>query len=207
MENRKQAVFDAGRQVQIRLQGTGGAKTVRVRFPSDEEWVERQRRRKVIVKQLGRGVSETTIPDSAEADAALLAKIRVPEENAPEVDAFEASRIIEQLSQAEVDDVVQVGDAFRVTLRVLGGTVAHILKMPSAKDVFEYRRGFARVLDLPYNRQELIINLAPAGALFKKLLESSEGYAGDVPIIHQAVAVKAAIDALDGAFQESGDPN
>jgi len=26
-------------------------------------------------------------------------------------------------------------------------------------------------------------------------------------VIHQAVAVKAAIDALDGAFEESGDPN
>jgi len=103
--------------------------------------------------------------------------------------------------------VVQQGDAFRVTLRVLGGTVNHTLRMPSAKDAFEYRRGFARVLDLPYNRQELIINLAPAAALFKKLLESSEGYAGEAPIIHQAVAVKAAIDALDGAFQESGDPN
>jgi hypothetical protein len=134
-------------------------------------------------------------------------KIRVPEEAAPEVDAFEASRIIEQLSQADVDDVIQVGDGFRVSLRVLGGTVSHVLRMPSAKDVFEYRRGFARVLDLPYNRQELIINLAPAGALYKKLVESSEGYAGDVPIIHQAVAVKAAIDALDGAFEENSDPN
>jgi hypothetical protein len=79
--------------------------------------------------------------------------------------------------------------------------------MPSAKDVFEYRRGFARVLDLPYNRQELIINLAPAATLFKKLVESSEGYSGDVPIIHQAVAVKAAIDALDGMFEEQRDPN
>jgi len=79
--------------------------------------------------------------------------------------------------------------------------------MPSAKDIFEYRRGFARVLDLPYNRQELIINLAPAAALFNKLLESSEDYAGEVPIIHQAVAVKAAIDALDGAFEEQRDPN
>src|SRR5579875_1589416 len=75
------------------------------------------------------------------------------------------------------------------------------------EDVFEYRRGFVRVLDLPYNRQELIINLAPAAALFNKLLESSEDYAGEVPIIHQAVAVKAAIDALDGAFEEQRDPN
>jgi hypothetical protein len=200
-------MFDAKQPINIHLRTPDGGKTVRVRFPTDEEWIDRQKKRKVIVKQLGRGVSETTIPDSAEADATLLAKIRLPEENAPEVDAFEASRIIEQLSQADVDDVEQVGDAFRVILRVLGGTVAHILKMPSAKDVFEYRRGFARVLDLPYNRQELIINLAPAAALFKKLLDSSEGYAGDVPIIHQAVAVKAAIDALDGVFQETGDPN
>ena len=200
-------VFDAARPVALQLRTPSGLKTVRVRFPSDEEWIERQRKRKVIVKQLGRGVSETTIPNSEDADAALLAKIRVPEENAPDVDAFEASRLIEQLSQAEVDDVIQACDAFRVTLRVLGGTVTHLLKMPSAKDVFEYRRGFARVLDLPYNRQELIINLAPAGTLYKRLAQTAEGYAGEVPVIHQAVAVKAAIDALDAAFQENADPN
>jgi hypothetical protein len=199
--------FDASRPITVQLRAATGVKTVRVRFPTDEEWIERQRRRKVIVKQLGRGVSETTIPSSEDADAALLAKIRIPEDDAPEVDAFEASRVIEQLSQAEVDDVVQTGDSFRVTLRVLGGTVTHGIRMPSAKDVFEYRRGFARVLDLPYNRQELIINLAPAGALYKRLAQTPEGYAGDVPIIHQAVAVKAAIDALDAAFQETGDPN
>jgi hypothetical protein len=201
------AMFDGKQPITIHLRTPEGVKAVRVRFPTDEEWIDRQKKRKVIVKQLGRGVSETTIPDSAEADAALLAQIRLPEENAPQVDAFEASRIIEQLSHADVDDVVQIGDSFRVTLRVLGGTVSHTLRMPSAKDVFEYRRGFARVLDLPYNRQELIINLVPAATLFKKLLESSEGYSADVPIMHQAVAVKAAIDALDGAFEEQRDPN
>ena len=200
-------VFDASRPVTMNLRTPEGVKTIRVRFPTDEEWIERQRKRKVIVKQLGRGVSETTIPDSQDIDAALLSKIRVPEDGGPVVDPFEASRVIEQLSQAEVDDVASIGDRFRVTLRVLGGAVTHELRMPSAKDVFEYRRGFARVLDLPYNRQELVINLAPAAALFKRLLQSSEGYAGDVPIIHQAVAVKAAIDALDAAFQETGSPN
>ncbi|MCZ2073377.1 MAG: hypothetical protein LC130_00045 [Bryobacterales bacterium] len=203
----KTAVFDASRPVTVNLRTPDGMKTVRVRFPTDEEWIDRQRKRKVIVKQLGRGVSETTIPDSQDVDGALLAKIRVGEDDGPVVDPFEASRVIEQLSQAEVDDVASIGDGFRVTLRVLGGTVVHELRMPSAKDVFEYRRGFARVLDLPYNRQELVINLAPAATLFKKLIQSSEGYAGDVPIIHQAVAVKAAIDALDAVFQETGDPN
>jgi len=203
----KTTVFDASRPVTVNLRTPDGVKTIRVRFPTDEEWIDRQRKRKVIVKQLGRGVSETTIPDSQDVDGALLAKIRVGEDEEPVVDPFEASRVIEQLSQAEVDDVASIGDGFRVTLRVLGGTVTHELRMPSAKDVFEYRRGFARVLDLPYNRQELVINLAPAATLFKKLIQSSECYAGDVPIIHQAVAVKAAIDALDAVFQEAGDPN
>jgi hypothetical protein len=200
-------MFDASKPINVNLRTPEGAKAIRVRFPTDDEWIDRQKKRKVIVKQLGRGVSETTIPDSAEADAALLAKIRIADEDAAGVDAFEASRIIEQLNQADVDDVVQEGDGFRVTMRVLGGTVTHVLRMPSAKDVFEYRRGFARVLDLPYNRQELTINLTAAGALYKKLVTTTEGYGGDAPVIHQAVAVKAAIDALDGAFEESPDPN
>ena len=202
-----QTGFDPARPFVLQLRTPSGVKAIRVRFPTDEEWIERQRKRKVLVRQLGRGVSETTIPNSEDADAALLHKIRLPEENAPEVDPFEASRVIEQLSQAEVDDVVQIGDGFHVALRVLGGAVAHSLRMPSAKDVFEYRRGFARVLDLPYNRQELIINLAPAASLYKRLVQETDGYAGEVPVIHQAVAVKAAIDALDATFQETGAPN
>ncbi|MCW5982692.1 MAG: hypothetical protein KIT09_31680 [Bryobacteraceae bacterium] len=201
------AVFDATRPITIQLRTPTGVKTVRVRFPSDDEWAERQRRRKVIIKHLGRGVSETTIPNAEEVDAALLEKIRLEEETPAEVDPFEAAKVIEQLSQAEADDVVTTGDGYRVTLRVLGGTVVHELHMPSAKDVFDYRRSFARVLDLPYNKQELTINLRAAGELYKKLAEEKQGYAGEVPIIHQAVAVKAVIDALEATFQEDRDPN
>jgi len=200
MEEQKKAVFDAGRQVEVQLRSAEGTKTVKVRFPTDEEWTERQRRRKIIIKQLGRGISETVIPSSEDVDSVLLAKIRV--EEGPEVDAFEASRIIEQLSQADVDDVLPEAGAFRVSLRVPGGLTAHLLRMPSAKDVIEYRRGFARVLDLPFNKQELTINLAAAGSLYGRLTQSTEGYAGAVPIIHQAVTVKATIDALDAGFQE-----
>jgi hypothetical protein len=193
-------MFDSQASITIQLRGPEGTKSVKVRFPTDEEWIERQRRRKIIIKQLGRGVSETTISGGEEADAALFAKIRQGEE--PELDAYEASRILEQLSLAEVEDVVPEGAGFRVLLRVPGGTTAHVLRMPSAKDVIEYRRGFARILDLPFNRQELTVNLAAAGALYQKLVQATEGYAGAVPVIHQAVAVKAAIDALEDGFEE-----
>ena len=198
-------VFDAARPVAVQLRGPGGVKTVRVRFPSDDEWAERQRRRKLVIKNLGRQRSETTVSNSEDVDAALLEKIRTEEE--PEVDAFEAQKVIDQLATCDVDDVVIVGDAFRITLRVLGGTVTQLLKMPSAKDVADYRRGFARIVDLPFNRQELTINVRAAADLYKKLVEATEGYAGDVPIIHQAEAVKAAIDGLDASFQEDADTN
>ena len=193
-------MFDSQKEIHVQLRFADGARTVKVRFPTDEEWIERQRRRKIIIKHLGRGTSETTIPNDEEVDAALFAKIRL--DDGDELDVYEASRIIEQLSQAEVDDVVAEGAAFRVLLRVPGGTTVHVLRMPSAKDVIEYRRNFARILDLPFNRQELTVNLAAAGALYQKLCQTREGYADVVPIIHQAVAVKAAIDALEAGFEE-----
>ena len=191
----------------MNLRTPDGVKVVRVRFPSDEEWVERQRRRKVLVKQLGRGTSETTVVNREDADAALLAKIRTEQES-PEVDAFEASKLIEELATCDVDDVLPEGGGFRVTMRVLGGTTAHLMRMPSAKDTFDYRRGFVRAIDLPFGRQEITVNIAPVATLYKKLVESTDGYADDVvPIIHQAVAVKAAIDAIDMAFAEDRDAN
>lgn len=198
-------MFDASQPIQVKVRTADGIKTLRVRFPTDEEWVERQRRRKLVIKHLGRGVTETVVSGGEEADAELLARIR--EGEGPEVDPYEASRIIEQLAQADVDEVAHEGDTFRVVLRVLGGTTAHLLRMPSAKDVIEYRRRFARVLDLPYGKQELRVNLEAAGELYRKLAVSTEGYAGTVPIVHQAVAVKAAIDELEALLAGDGDPN
>lgn len=197
--------FDSKEIIEVQLRTPEGTKVVPVRFPTDEEWIERQRRRKALVKQLGRGASETTFPNGEEVDADLVARIRT--DPAPEIDVFEAARVLEQISQVEVDDVVPEGDAFRVTLRVPGVITSHLMRTPSQKDVIEYRRGFARVIELQYGRQEVRINIAPAGPLYKKLLVSNEGYASEVPIIHQTVAVKAAIDALENAFAEDRDAN
>ncbi len=196
--------FDATRPVAFQLPTPAGPKTVRVRFPTDDEWAERQRRRKVIIKNIGRNITETTLPASEEIDAALLAKIR---EEGPEVDQYEAAKLIDELSYCVVDDVAAVTDGYRIALRVPGAMPVILLRMPSAKDVAEYRRGFARLLDLPFGKQELTLNLRVAGELFKKLVIATEGYAGDVPIVHQSVAVKAAIDAMENAFAEDREAN
>lgn len=196
----KQIVFDRERQVDVVLRAPEGTKTVRVRFPSDEEWTERQRKRKVVIKHLGRGVTESSVPNSVPVDEELFRKIAIGE--GPEVDAFEAARIIDELSFCEVDNVTEEAEGYRISLRVPGGTVAVILRIPSAREVFDYRRSFARVLDLPFGRQEMTINLGAVSMLFGKILVRSEGYAGDVPVIHQSVALQAMLDKLERGFAE-----
>lgn len=198
----QQAIFDSARSIELQLRSAEGIKTAKVRFPSDGEWADRQRRRKVIIKQLGRGVSETSIPNGERADEELLRKIRLDESGA-EFDAFEAARLIEELASVDVDDVSPEAEGYRVNLRVPGGSAAVVLRVPSAKDIFDYRRLFARVLDLPFGRQEMTVNLNAAGALFSKLFVRTEGYEGStVPVIHQAVAVRAAIDALESGLSQ-----
>jgi len=204
-------VFDVNAAITLKLLSPEGERKIRVRFPTDQEWADRARKRKVYIKQLGRGISETHVGHAEEVDAALLVAIREPNDST-EVDACEASQLVEQLGKAEVDDVEPVPGGFRVVTRVPGGLTVHTLKMPSAKDSFQYRRSFARVFDLPYNKQELTINLQAAADLYARLVQSTEGYGGaqpvgTVPIIHQAVAVKAAVDGLEHAVQGDRDAN
>ena len=192
-------VFDAGRPIRIRLNAGADKKEIALRFPTDEEWVEWRRKRKVIIKQLGRGKSETMVPASEDVDADLVEKLRNAGDG-PQVDVYEAAMLVDQLSKAEVDDVLEFPGGLHVELRVPGGITRHDIQMLSAKDLLQYRKAFARVLDLPYNKQELTINLPAAGELYQKLNGKSDDYAGAPPIIHQAAVIKAAVDAIESGL-------
>lgn len=200
-------IFDGDRTIALNLRAPDGTKTVRVRFPSDEEWIRRQKRRKVIVKQLGRGRSQTDVLPCEDADADLVQSLRVEEKDGPEIDKFEAARVLEILATAEVEDVSDEPGGFAVTLRVLGGKSTHHLRMPSEQDRAQYRRSFADVVDLPYGKQQITVNIGAAAEIYRRLQVSAEGYAGAVPIIHQSTALKAALDALDASFAEDQDEN
>jgi len=198
------AIFDIARPISIKLQTPQGTKAITIRFPTDEEWIQRARTRKIIIKQLGRGTSETIVPDSSDADADLLRAIRLGED--PEIDGYEATQILDQISQADVDDVLPGAGFYTIDLRVVGGgIVTHQLGTPSAKDMLQFRRSFARILDLPFNKQSLTINLGAARDLYDRLAIEPLGYAGAVPIIHKVAAVKAAMDAVEAGVG-AGEP-
>lgn len=187
-------MFDTSVPVSITLRRPDGDVVIALRFPTDDELITHQRQRKLVIKQLGRGQSETSVPDAEEADAALIAKIRTDGQDGPPISDFEATRIAEQLLQCEVDDVTQEGSTFHVITRVPGALTDHVINMPSAEDVIKYRRQYARAIDMPHGRQKLTFNLAAVSDFYKKLCTDSANYSGPVPITHQRTALNAAIE-------------
>ena len=202
--NGKGPVFDTGKLIDLKLMTPeGSAKVITVRFPTDQEWIDRQRRKKFFVKNLGRGKSETIVPDSNEVDEELVAKLR-KDDGAVTIDGYEATQALDQLGSATIDDVVREAEGYRVTIQVPGAITSHLIRMPTAKEVTLYRRAFTRILDLPYAKQEYTINLGAAGNLYGALAKEQTGYAGAVPIMHKVVVVKAAIETLESEVGVNG---
>ena len=194
-----EAVFNVSRPIRITLRSAEGEKVIGLRFPTDAEWIDRQRKRKITVKQLGRGLSETIVPDYSDVDLEFVRQIRT-DEDGPEIDGYEAAEIFARLSRCDIDEILPASNLFQISMRVPGGITRHTLFMPSAKDISLYRRGFSRVLDSPCSQQQLTINLQAASDLYAKLKPQAEGYAGAVPVIHQAAVVQAVIGALESGI-------
>ena len=198
-------VFDATRPLVVKLP-PDGARSVRLRFPTDDEIADRQRKRKAIVRNLGRGESKTEIPNSEEIDVAFLNGLRPEDAEAMEIDPAEAEYVIQQVLYCEVTDTEREPEGYRVRMAVLGANTSVVLKGPTLRDVKDFRQAYAVPMDLQHGGRRITINLHPAGELFRKLFVSSEGYSADVPLAHQAAAVLAVIDAGERLTQ-SIDPN
>lgn len=187
-------MFDTSAEIAITARTASGKQLIEVRWPSDEEWCERAKRRKILIKRLGRGTSETSI-ESGDADLRIFDKIKL--NGAPALTPGEATRVMEAISQCDVTGVQLEGEEAIVELQVTGGTVYHRLKLPSADQVMTLRKS-VRILDLPYNTQEMRIHLEPGSRLWDACGGHSEDYVnGIVPAPHKDTALRAVVEYLD----------
>jgi hypothetical protein len=203
-------LFDARQNIDVSVPSPEGPKKATVAFPSDELWQERFKRRRTLVKSLGRGASETSVLNGEAADQFVFEQIRQEEDGGPTFDEFEASMIVDQLSKADVTDVRHFGATFEVDLRVLDAfPTIHKMRSPSARQIVNYRRACVRSIDRPYGVQELRITLEPASEMYKALNIEHSGYAegSPVPVLHQWAVVQAVLNAVDSANQEDRDPD
>jgi hypothetical protein len=195
-------MFDTKREIEVSVLHPSGKKVCRVRWPSDEEWIEHSARRRVVVSQLSREESVTDIVDGERAAAELLSKIRL-DKDGPELDEYEAAYVIDRLSRAQVEDCTRADGGVAVALKAPGAVTRHVLRVPSLAEVVGYRRSFSRIVENRRGKQLLKINLRAAGEFYDKLVQSKDGYTSEVPVIHKAAVVTELLVYLES--EQEGD--
>lgn len=195
--------FDIQANIATTIRRESGPQEIEVRWPTDEEWIERSKGWSIMVQRLGRGVSETQV-DTAQADIGLYGKIRV--NGSPELEAAEAQKVIEALIRCDITDVALSMDVATVSMTVMGGMkVQHTLRIPTTAEVTGFRRAAVRIMDLPHGRQKLRTNLHAGASLWAQCRKEIAGYAGAIPITHQDAAIRAVIEACEVEAEASKD--
>lgn len=196
-------MFNTADQIATSIRRADGEKPILLRWPTDEEWIERQRGWCLNITRLGRGVSENTV-DSEKADGALYQRIRLGD--SPDLSPLEATKLVQTLTDCNIMNVTVGTDDALVEMRVLnGGQVTHRLKIPTTADVMQFRRSSMRALDLPHGRQQMRLNLQPGLELYNRCAVETTGYANGVPVIHKDAAIRAVIDACESPGGTDGD--
>jgi hypothetical protein len=186
-------MFDVSQDLTIKVKTPTGPKEVVISFPTTEQWVSRSAKIKMTSRALGRGKSETDVSKPERTNSELYDSVFV---KGDELDEFEKSTVIERLSRSQVEDSCSTGNGYEVTLKVPGGLVKHFLRMPSAKQINQYRKTAVRIVD-GRRLQEITIHIGAAETLYNLLIEKTEGYAGEVPIIHQSAVINEVLTLHD----------
>jgi len=187
-------MFDPNTTITIGLRTAAGKTDITVRWPTDEEWGVHRRRRKILRRNLGRGVSEDEI-DNSEGDTKLYEAIKL--NGAPQLTVAEATRIVETISTCDVLGVDLHAEDAEIRLNtLLWGEFRHTIRIPTTDEVRSLQRA-TKVLTHPYNVQEIRTNLESSAALWDKCGGRGDGYLGAVPNIHKDVSIRAVIAAID----------
>jgi hypothetical protein len=190
--------FDASRPMKLIL-SPDRARTVLVRYPTDEEWTALQREHRVITKPHGRGKSRPKVNRqvSEPVMVALANALRIDGEGAIEISAAEAKAIIEVLAKCDVIGIQAVHGGFRIETVVMGGQhTAHILCRPELAEILQYQANYRSVVRLPHGQQETTLHLKAFGILYDALVLATEGYSGAIPIFHQHHVITALLEEI-----------
>lgn len=205
-------MFDTSKPHEIHIL-SGKEKAVLLRYPTDEELCERTRRLKTIRRTLGGGRTQFEMLNLAEVNAELFEKVRLAQsQNGHEetFDAAEASRCIEKLLFTKVLSIEREGDGFLIEMRVPGPqkggiTVTHALRMPTQKDILDYRRASARSID-GRRHTDIRLSLEPTQQLYDRLVTRTDGYGeSHIPIHHKDAVILEIVQQME-ADSDDFDP-
>jgi hypothetical protein len=187
----KNPLFDVGNIFGLKTYGPDGIQPIELKYPTDEQWLDRESRRKTIITFSESGDQTSDVMDADDDEVELLKQLcigTIPSH----MDAAEAGRLIDGLAYAEhmnSGDVVH-GGQLKVVLQVPGALTIHTFRMPTAREEQHYDRNLYD--QKPFGKKKImsVRNLRFMGELYEKMIVQYEGYAsGTVPINHKADAL------------------
>lgn len=164
-----------------------------VRYPTDAEWADRQRKLKLLRTPLGRDRFISEIPHQVQIDAHLFARICV--EPPEDFDEYDMAEVVNIIDSCEVIRVEREEGHYRVHLTDAKQEMTHLLRVPRQRQKIEYWRAAGRTIG-GKRTEETTMRLEPSAELYDSIAVSSEGYAGAVPITHKHAAVRVVLDQL-----------
>jgi hypothetical protein len=159
-------------------------KQCRVRWPSDQEWIEwasgqrfRQRRGRYI--------------GTERRSSALFRKIRVDQAGVRFTDR-EINAVILMLQRSETVNLEREGEELRITFKTFRGISEHVLRLPTVHELtVHYAAAGSRTQSI-----WRIDSLGPTAKLYDVLHIRHVGYAGDVPIMDKVGVIADVIQQI-----------
>jgi hypothetical protein len=191
-------------EIEVSVPSPEGTKRAVVKWPDDQQWIERVRAQKTMVRDLGRRKTVVDVDDFSAHDKALFEDLKV---SGDDMDQYEAQRAIGKLATADVEDGGREGNGFVISVRTISGMTKHSLRVPSQKELMEYSRRSMYVIQHPHGLMEYRFNLQAAGDFYDKLAQKAEGYSGPIPIVHKKAAVDELLSLLRAEQEDEKDPD
>jgi hypothetical protein len=180
---------------------SAGLTDITVHWPADLVWAERFRRRKILSKPMGRGMSETMI-ESEQADLALYEKCKL--EGSPALTTGEAFHLVKILEQFSITDIKLDGTDALVEADTLYGSVTHRMKLLSLDQALELKKS-NKVYTLAYGWQDCRVLLEPGAKVYEACGGISEDYTGAIPMLHKNDVARGIQDFLDRQMSPRND--
>lgn len=165
-----------------------------LRLPTSDEMVARMDAQKSIRRGISRRASRTEAILNPKADLDLFNRLRI--DKGEDFDDYEAGNALSKLTAVEVADFELLGNQATVTLRTPFCTTRHVVRVPTAKQMANYKDNISHAVELPHGQEELRCRTQAGIDLYDAVISSIEGYADnitpqDVPAHHKfAVAAE-----------------
>jgi hypothetical protein len=192
---------DISKELYLPYRTSEGKIRLGVRYPSDNQWIERGRLTRVVSKKAGRGETQNEVFPNSEADLKLYHELKI--EDAPDLTPEEATRLFDALGFCEVRDTQLGSHDATVIMGAMGGIeVVHTIPIPTAEQTLKFRKQVQRGgRELPNGKSEFRVMIEPGAALWDACRGTSKDYAGAIPAIHKNLAMRTVIEELDRELQ------